>query len=227
MGKRGRRLVWTPVPLTCESFLFLQNPLNLGPLMVLINPHTYKKTESCGAIRRLRNTSCFPFSAYSLAVLRAWFPHSDCCRKPRIAKDHCVTFAQSTPPDTLAPHDTASPVLPLSPPDFNTPGYGGPGSLIKGGQAAVCGQASTKARTAAWASEWAGPRELWGRGDGHGDGAVCQEAGALGTASSPLGFPQALWPRNPCCKERLSQQTAKDFSPLLALPWVVLFFLCS
>lgn len=65
--------------------------------------------------RRFRNTAHLPLSASQFGKAESKFTSCDCSRKPRIAKGHCVSFAQPMPLDTLALHIMAQPLSPPSP----------------------------------------------------------------------------------------------------------------
>lgn len=121
MTKRAGR----PAPLTHEAGSVSAH----GPYQA-----TQRKSESCSSSKSSETLPASLPLPPDLAMMRAQFTPCDCSRKPRVAKGHCVRFAQSMLLDTLALHTTSPVLCPSSaPPDFNTPGCAGTGRPDKRG----------------------------------------------------------------------------------------------
>lgn len=128
----SKQAVRSPAPLTCKSFLSLPSPLSYRSLRVFTTPHqgNQNRARPVGGLETLPASLSLP---PSLVMARARFTLCDCSRKPRIAKGHCVRFAQSMLGDTLALH--AIPQHPHHHPLISTlQATAEQGSLIKGEQ---------------------------------------------------------------------------------------------
>lgn len=112
-SKQASRLVRSPAPLTCKSFLSFPSPLSYRSLRVFTTPHQGNQNPALpvGGLGTLPASLSLP---PSLVVARARFTLCDCSKKPRIAKGHCVRFAQCMLGDTLAHHATPQPLHPPS-----------------------------------------------------------------------------------------------------------------